>query len=55
MWFDAVYLVAQGGESGRSARAMEISNAHGISYNAAWRIKHKLISLMNNRRRPLRL
>jgi transposase-like protein len=44
-WFLAVYLLAQ---SKTNLSALELMRHLGVSYNAAWRIKHKLMQLMAN-------
>lgn len=42
-WFLAVYLLTQ---SKTNVSALELMRHLGVSYNAAWRIKHKLMQLM---------
>lgn len=52
-WFLAIYLLTQA-KSGLSALALK--RQLGISYNAAWRVKHKLMQVMKEREEgsPLR-
>ena len=49
LWYRGLYLVTKGG---RHARAAQLSRALGISYNAAWRLKRKIVGLMNDPVRP---
>lgn len=42
-WFFAMYFLTQ---SKNGISALELSRQLGISYNAAWRIKHKLMQIM---------
>ena len=42
-WFLAIYLITQ---DKNSISALELKRKLGISYNAAWRIKHKLMQVM---------
>ena len=51
-WFLGLYLMAH---ERRGASAMALHRHLGISYNAAWRMRRKLIALMSDRKRPLRL
>lgn len=52
VWFLAIYLITQG-KNGISA--LELSRHLGISYNATWRLKHKLMQAMkeNDDKQPL--
>lgn len=45
-WFLAIYLVTQ---SKNGISALELKRQIGVSYNAAWRIKHKLMQVMLER------
>ena len=53
MWFQAIYLMTQ---DKKGVSAMKLHRHLGISYNAAWRIRHKLMQVMMERDRehPLR-
>lgn len=42
-WFLAIYLITQ---DKNSISALELKCKLGVSYNAAWRIKNKLIQVM---------
>ena len=42
-WFLAIYLITQ---DKNSISALELKRKLGISYNAAWRIKHKIMQVM---------
>ena len=46
IWFLAIYLITQA-KNGISA--LELSRQLGVSYNAAWRLKHKLMQAMKER------
>jgi transposase-like protein len=46
IWFLAIYLLTQS-KSGVSA--LELKRQLGIGYNAAWRLKHKLLQVMKER------
>ena len=46
IWFLAIYLITQ---EKNGISALELSRQLGISYNAAWRIKHKLMQAMKER------
>lgn len=45
-WFQAMYFIAQ---EKKGVSAMELHRHLGISYNAAWRLKHKLMQVMLER------
>jgi len=45
-WFLAIYLITQ---EKNGISALELSRQLGISYNAAWRVKHKLMQAMKER------
>jgi hypothetical protein len=45
-WFLAMYLLTQ---NKNGVSALELSRQLGVSYNAAWRIKHKLMQVMLER------
>ncbi|MFV8422271.1 IS1595 family transposase [Vibrio parahaemolyticus] len=51
-WFLAIYLITQ---EKNGISALELSRQIGVSYNAAWRLKHKLMQVMKEQddRRPL--
>lgn len=51
-WFLGLYLMTH---ERKGASAMALHRHLGISYNAAWRMRRKLISLMSDRNRPLLL
>ena len=42
MWFQAIYLMTQ---DKKGVSAMKLHRHLGISYNAAWRIRHKLMQV----------
>ena len=46
IWFLAIYLITQ---EKNGVSALELSRALGISYNATWRLKHKLMQAMKER------
>lgn len=46
LWFQAIYLITQ---SKKGVSAMQLHRQLGISYNAAWRMKHKLMQVMLER------
>ena len=48
MWFQAIYLMTQ---DKKGVSAMKLHRHLGISYNAAWRMKHKLMQVMMERDR----
>ena len=48
MWFQAIYLMTQ---DKKGVSAMKLHRHLGISYNAAWRIRHKLMQVMMERDR----
>ena len=43
IWFLAIYLMTQ---EKNGVSALELSRELGISYNATWRLKHKLMQAM---------
>ena len=45
-WFQGMYLITQGK---KGISAMQLHRELGISYNAAWRMKHKLMQVMLER------
>ena len=45
-WFQGIYLITQGK---KGISAMQLHRQLGISYNAAWRMKHKLMQVMLER------
>ena len=49
LWFHGLYVLT---ETSRPATAMRISKALGISYNAAWRMKHRLRRVLAHANRP---
>jgi len=46
VWFQAIYLITQ---DKKGVSAMKLHRHLGISYNAAWRLKHKLMQVMKER------
>ena len=48
MWFQAIYFMTQ---DKKGASAMKLHRLLGISYNAAWRMRHKLMQVMMERDR----
>ena len=52
-WFRGLYLIETFGEKGVTTDTL--ATLLDISYNAAWRMKRKLVRLMNDDERPLRL
>ena len=48
VWFQALYLMTQ---DKKGISAMKLHRHLGISYNAAWRIRHKLMQVMMERDR----
>ena len=46
IWFQAIYLISQ---DKKGVSAMELHRHLGISYHAAWRMKHKLMQAMLER------
>ena len=52
VWFQAIYLMTQ---DKKGISAMKLHRHLGISYNAAWRMKHKLMQVMveRDRQHPL--
>ena len=51
-WFHGLYLLTR---FEKPVSAMSLHRALGISYNAAWRMKRKLMRAVNDSVRPLRL
>ncbi len=51
-WFQGIYLITQ---DKKGISAMELHRHLGISYNAAWRMKHKLMQVMLERDQDQRL
>ena len=51
-WFLAMYLLTQ---TTKGISALELSRQLSVSYNTAWKVKHKLMQVMNERddTRPL--
>ena len=52
MWFQGLYLLTRGK---KPISAMALHRGLGISYNAAWRMKRKLLQATTDSTRPLRL
>ena len=52
LWFQAIFLLTQ---SKKGVSAMQLSRDLGVSYNAAWRMKHKLMQVMVERDREHQL
>ena len=50
VWFHALFLLTRGA---RPISAMALHRELGISYNAAWRMKRKLMQAATDRTRPL--
>ena len=48
MWFQAIYFMTQ---DKKGCSAMKLHRLLGISYNAAWRMRHKLMQVMMERDR----
>ena len=46
LWFQGIYLLTQ---DKKGISAMKLHRHLGISYNAAWRMKHKLMQVMMER------
>lgn len=46
IWFQGIYLMTQ---NKKGVSAMSLHRQLGISYNAAWRMKHKLMQVMQER------
>ena len=46
LWFQGIYLITQ---DKKGVSAMQLHRQLGISYNAAWRMKHKLMQVMMER------
>lgn len=51
-WFRGLYLLTRGE---KPISAAELHRGLGISYNAAWRMKRKLMQAVTDSTRPLRL
>lgn len=51
-WFQGLHLLTRGE---KPVSAMALHRRLGISYNAAWRMKRKLMKAITDRARPLRL
>ncbi len=45
-WFQAIFLITQGK---KGISAMDLMRKIGVSYNAAWRMKHKIMQAMMER------
>ena len=52
LWFQGIYLVTQ---DKKGISAMKLHRHLGISYNVAWRMKHKLMQVMMERDHPKKL
>jgi len=52
IWFQAIYLITQ---SKKCTSVMQLHRQLGISYNAAWRLKHKLMQVMMERDQEYKL
>lgn len=52
VWFHGLYLLTR---DRKPATAMALHRELGISYNAAWRMKRKLMRAVTDETRPLRL
>ncbi len=52
IWFLAIYLITQ---SKKGISAMQLHRQLGISYNAVWRLKHKLMQVMLERNQEHKL
>lgn len=52
LWFQAIYLLTQ---TRKGVSAMQLHRQPGVSCNAAWRIKHKLMQVMAERTGSRRL
>lgn len=52
VWFRGLYLLTR---DETPASAMALHRELGVSYNAAWRMKRKLLRAVTDRNRPLRL
>jgi hypothetical protein len=52
IWFQGIYLITQ---DKKGISAMKLRRHLGISYNAAWRMKHKLMQVMLERGQGLKL
>ena len=51
MWFQGIYFMTQ---DKKGASAMKLHRQLGISYNAAWRMRHKLMQVMMGETAPIR-
>ena len=52
VWFFAIYLMTQ---SKNAVSALQLKRQLGVSYKAAWLLKHKLLQTMLLREQPRRL
>ena len=52
LWFQGIYLITQ---DKKGVSAMQLHRQLGISYNAAWRMKHKLMQVMMEREQHKKL
>jgi transposase-like protein len=52
IWFQAIYLISQGK---KCISVMQLHRQLGISYNAAWGLKHKLMQVMMERDQEYKL
>lgn len=52
LWFQGIYLITQ---DKKGVSAMQLHRQLGISYNAAWRMKHKLMQVMMEREQNKKL
>ena len=50
IWFLAIYLIVQ---EKNGISALELSRELGISYNATWRLKQKIMQAMKGNRSPV--
>ncbi len=52
LWFEAIYWLTQ---SKNGVAALELARLLGVSYNTAWKMKHKLLQVMLERNRERKL
>ncbi len=52
IWFRAIYHLTQ---SKNGVSALELMRRLGVSYNSAWKLKHKLMQVMKEREAPVQL
>lgn len=52
LWFEAIYWLTQ---SKNGVAALELARLLGVSYNSAWKLKHKLLQVMLERNRERKL